>query len=73
MHCHCLYSRKVFSLSALPSSVSYPYGEAGPTADGMRFNKANNTNPLHHYRLQEERLESCCLVEKDMGVLVNSS
>ncbi|KAK4830440.1 hypothetical protein QYF61_011148 [Mycteria americana] len=38
-------------------------------ANCMRFNKANN--PMQRYRLGEEWLESC-LVEKDLGVLVDS-
>ncbi|GAB0182654.1 mitochondrial enolase superfamily member 1 [Grus japonensis] len=44
----------------------------------MRFNKAQcwvlhlgHNNPKQHYRLGEERLESC-LAEKDLGVLVNN-
>ncbi|GAB0195130.1 hypothetical protein GRJ2_001978300 [Grus japonensis] len=47
-------------------------------ANCMRFNKAQcwvrhlgHNHPRQHYRLGEEWLESC-LVEKDLGVLVNS-
>jgi len=42
----------------------------------MRFNKAKclplgPSNPMQHYRLGKEWLESC-LAEKDLGVLVSS-
>ncbi|GAB0204867.1 mitochondrial enolase superfamily member 1 [Grus japonensis] len=47
-------------------------------ANCMRFNKAQcqvlhlgHNNPMQHYRLGEEWLESCP-VEKDLGVLVNT-
>ncbi|GAB0178592.1 mitochondrial enolase superfamily member 1 [Grus japonensis] len=47
-------------------------------ASCMRFNKAkcqvlhlDHNNPMQHYRLGKEQLESCP-VEKDLGLLVNS-
>ncbi|KAK4815815.1 hypothetical protein QYF61_007424 [Mycteria americana] len=47
-------------------------------ANCMRFNRAKcqvlhlgHSNPMQHYRLGEEWLESC-LVEKDLGVVVDS-
>ncbi|PKU33683.1 rna-directed dna polymerase from mobile element jockey- hypothetical protein [Limosa lapponica baueri] len=61
---------------ALQSDLERLDGRA--QANGMRFNKVKcqvlylgHNNPMEHYRLVKERLESCP-AEKDLGVLVNS-